>query len=71
MIGAFIGWQGVFFTIFIASASGSVIGSILMLFAKKNLKFAVPFGPFLSLGAIVYLFFGPELTYWYYHMAFR
>ena len=71
MIGAFTGWQGVFFTIFIASATGTLIGITLMLFAKKNLKFAVPFGPFLSVGAMSYLFFGPELIFWYYHMAFR
>ncbi len=71
MIGAFIGWQGVFFTIFAASVSGSLIGAVLMLFTQKNLKFAVPFGPFLSLGAIAYIFFGPELIFWYYHIAFR
>lgn len=71
MIGAFIGWQGVFFTIFISSAVGSTAGAILMLFAKKDLKFAVAFGPFLALGALAYLFAGPELIDWYYHSAFR
>jgi leader peptidase (prepilin peptidase)/N-methyltransferase len=71
MIGAFTGWQGVFFTIFLASAVGTLIGATLMMFAQKDLKFAVPFGPFLSLGAISYLFFGPELVFWYYHIAFR
>ncbi|MBC2716702.1 MAG: prepilin peptidase [Desulfobacteraceae bacterium] len=71
MVGAFCGWQGVFFTIFVASASGSLIGAVLMLFAQKDLKFAVPFGPFLSLGAIAYIFFGPELIFWYYHRAFN
>jgi len=71
MIGAFIGWQGVFFTIFIASAVGSAAGAILMLFAKKDLKFAVAFGPFLALGALAYLLAGPELIDWYYNSAFR
>ena len=71
MIGAFTGWQGVCFTIFIASATGSLIGVSLILLAQKNLKFAVPFGPFLSIGAVAYLFFGPELIFWYYHVAFR
>jgi leader peptidase (prepilin peptidase)/N-methyltransferase len=70
MIGAFIGWQGVFFTIFIASATGSLIGVIVMLFANKNMKFAVPFGPFLAIGAVSYLFFGPELISWYYQITF-
>ena len=71
MIGAFIGWQGVLFTIFLASATGSVVGAILMLFARKDLKFAVAFGPFLALGALAYLFVGPELIDWYYNSAFR
>ena len=66
MIGAFLGWQGVCFTIFIASATGTLAGVILMLIAKKNLKFALPFGPFLSIGAITYLFLGPQLIAWYF-----
>jgi leader peptidase (prepilin peptidase) / N-methyltransferase len=66
MIGAFIGWKGVLVDIFIASASGALVGVFLMLVAHKNMKYAVPFGPFLSMGAIVYIFWGPELIQWYY-----
>jgi leader peptidase (prepilin peptidase)/N-methyltransferase len=66
MIGAFIGWKGVLVVIFIASATGALAGIFLMLIARKNLKYAVPFGPFLSLGAIVYVFRGSELIQWYY-----
>jgi len=66
MIGAFLGWQGVCFTIFAASVTGTLAGILLMLFARKNLKFALPFGPFLSIGAIAYLFFGPQLIAWYF-----
>lgn len=65
MIGAFTGWQGVIFTVFAASATGTVIGLILMAAKGRNLKFAVPFGPFLSFGAVVYLFFGQALIHWY------
>ena len=65
MIGAFTGWQGVVFTIFAASATGTAVGLVLMASAGKNLKFAVPFGPFLSLGAVVYLFFGQAIIHWY------
>ena len=66
MIGAFLGWQGVCFTIFTASVAGTLVGGLLMLFARKNLKFALPFGPFLSIGAIGYLFLGPQLIAWYF-----
>ncbi len=65
MIGAFTGWKGVLFTVFVASATGTVIGLILMIKAGKNMKFAVPFGPFLAVGAITYVFFGNFLINWY------
>ena len=65
MIGTIVGWQGVFFTIFMASACGMVIGGSVMLVKGKNMKFAIPFGPFLSIGAITYIFFGQEIIYWY------
>lgn len=65
MIGAFIGWKGVLFTIFISSAVGTLTGIIIMLRTQKGLKLAVPFGPFLSIGAVIYIFFGPQLIYWY------
>jgi leader peptidase (prepilin peptidase) / N-methyltransferase len=66
MIGTFIGWKGVLVDVFIASASGAFVGIFLMLAAHKNMKYAIPFGPFLSIGAVVYIFFGAELIQWYY-----
>jgi leader peptidase (prepilin peptidase)/N-methyltransferase len=65
MVGAFIGWQGVLFTIFIASLSGTLTGIALMFHRQGDMKLAVPFGPFLAVGAIAYLFIGPELIAWY------
>ncbi len=66
MMGAAIGWKGVLFTIFISSLVGSIIGLVIMAFSKKDLKLAIPFGPFLSIGAILFVFFGPELIAWYF-----
>ncbi len=66
MIGAFVGWKGVLVVIFIASATGALAGTLLMIMAHKNLKYAVPFGPFLSIGAMLYVFKGPDLIAWYY-----
>lgn len=68
MIGALVGWKGVLFTIFVGSAVGCLAGILVMLRTQKNMKLAVPFGPFLSIGAITYLFFGPELIYWYFDL---
>jgi leader peptidase (prepilin peptidase)/N-methyltransferase len=66
MIGAFIGWKGVIFTIFAASVAGTFVGITIMLVKGKNLKFAIPFGPFLSIGAMSYLFFGEKILSWYF-----
>ena len=66
MIGAFIGWKGVLFTILCSSFVGSVTGVALMLVSSKaDSKYAVPFGPFLSLGAIIYVVWGEILINWY------
>lgn len=67
MIGTFIGWKGVIFTIFAASLAGTFVGMIVMLLKGKNLKFAIPFGPFLSIGAMSYVFFGEKVLLWYLH----
>jgi leader peptidase (prepilin peptidase)/N-methyltransferase len=65
LIGAIIGWKGVLFTIFVASAVGTLSGMIVMLKTRKGMKLAVPFGPFLAIGSIAYIFFGPQLIVWY------
>lgn len=65
MIGAFIGWQGVLFTIMASSLAGTLAGVAVMIRMGKGLKLAVPFGPFLAIGAILYLFFGSQLIDWY------
>ncbi|MBU1712511.1 MAG: prepilin peptidase [Proteobacteria bacterium] len=65
MIGAFIGLKGVLFTIFAASATGTIAGIAVMLKTQKGMKLAVPFGPFLSIGTILYIFFGSEIISWY------
>jgi leader peptidase (prepilin peptidase)/N-methyltransferase len=65
MIGAFLGWRNVLLTIFIAALAGSVVGLYLMIVHGKGRKHAVPFGPFLALGAVVSLCWGPEILVWY------
>jgi leader peptidase (prepilin peptidase)/N-methyltransferase len=63
MVGSFLGWKNVLLTIFIGSFFGSIVGIILIILKKKNRKDMVPFGPFLSLGAIISIFFGRDLIY--------
>jgi leader peptidase (prepilin peptidase)/N-methyltransferase len=49
-----------------ASALGTLIGLPLMFAGKKNMKYAIPFGPFLSIGSITYIFFGNTIVDWYF-----
>lgn len=65
MFGAFFGWKGVVFILFISSIVGSIVGIILIIAYKRDLKHAIPYGPFLALGAVIYLFFGDFLLNWY------
>lgn len=65
MIGAWLGWQAVLFTLFFASLLGTIIGGTVMLIQKEGRYYAIPFGPFLALAALAYIFFGPPLIYWY------
>lgn len=66
MIGALTGIKGVILTVLLSSVIGTLAGLILMAAkGKKDLKFAVPFGPFLALGSIIHIFFGNQLILWY------
>jgi len=68
MIGAWMGWLALPFIIIISSLTGAVIGGLSLLFTRQGLRAKIPFGPFLTLGALVYLFFGNELVSWYFQL---
>ena len=65
MIGAFLGWKAVILTIFLSSLIGSLVGIIVMVSKGRDFRYAIPFGPFLSLGAVFSLFYGQEIISWY------
>ncbi len=66
MIGAATGIKGVFFTLFAGSLLGTLFGIIIMLYTKiADTKLKIPFGPFLSSGAVLYIFYGNQLIEWY------
>ncbi|HQP52100.1 MAG TPA: prepilin peptidase [Syntrophorhabdaceae bacterium] len=58
MIGSFIGIKGVLFSLISGSLVGTIVGIPLMLIKGQDTKYGIPFGPFLSFGAIVYIFYG-------------
>ena len=57
MLGAFLGLQGVVFIVFLSSLIGSITGISLMIYNKGDLKYAIPYGPFLSLAAITFMLY--------------
>ncbi len=70
MMGAVVGWKGILFTIFTGSAIGTVIGILTSIKSPgQGLgRMAIPFGPFLALGGILYVFFGETLLSWYFNL---
>jgi leader peptidase (prepilin peptidase)/N-methyltransferase len=64
-IGAFLGWRAVLFSIFAGSLLGSVVGIGTLLIGKRVWSAKLPFGPYLALGAMIWMFFGEALVGWY------
>jgi len=61
LIGAFLGPLGVWFTVLSGSLIGLLIGGTFLLTVKKKLNIAIPFGPFLALGATLFFFFEQQI----------
>lgn len=61
-IGAWFGWQMLPAVILLSSVLGAVIGIGLIAFQGKGKNTAIPFGPFLALGGVAALFYGPQLA---------
>jgi leader peptidase (prepilin peptidase)/N-methyltransferase len=64
-IGAFLGWEATLFTVFVSSVAGGVLGLILVLASKKGWQSRIPYGPYIALGTLVWVFGGPEIINWY------
>ncbi|RJQ48609.1 MAG: prepilin peptidase [Nitrospiraceae bacterium] len=65
MIGGLLGWKGVILTTFMGSLLGSVIGVSLILLKGREWGSRIPFGPYLTAGALISLFWGQDVLMWY------
>ena len=65
MIGAFLGWQLTLVTLVLSSFAGSIVGVAMIAASRGNMKYALPFGTFLSMGAFLAAAFGERLLAWY------
>ena len=53
MIGAFLGWKLMLLTLVLSSFIGSIVGVAMIALKRGDMKYALPFGTFLAIGAIV------------------
>jgi prepilin signal peptidase PulO-like enzyme (type II secretory pathway) len=51
--------------LFIGFLAGSIYGITMIIIKKKKFRQTIPFGPFISLGCIIALFFGGRIINWY------
>lgn len=65
MIGAFLGWKLVLLTLVLASLSGTIVGVGVLLMKRESMKYAMPFGTFLAVGAIIAAVAGDPIVDWY------
>jgi leader peptidase (prepilin peptidase) / N-methyltransferase len=65
MVGAFLGWPATLMTLMMGSIAGSVVGMALIAVRRGDMKYALPFGTFLAIGAALSATVGPRLLDWY------
>ncbi len=69
MLGAFLGYKALLPIILLSSLSGAVIGLGLVFWQGRDGRYAIPFGPFLAAGGLLYLFFGSQLVEFYWQLV--
>ena len=66
MIGALLGWKLVLLRLVVASFSGTIVGIAVLLLKRKSMKYALPFGTFLAVGAVIAAVAGDPILTWYF-----
>jgi len=60
-IGAFLGWQSTFFSLFVSSFIGAIVGGLMILLGRHARSSPIPYGPYIAAAAALWLFAGQEL----------
>lgn len=64
VLGLFLGFPDTILACYVAFLTGAIVGVILLIGKRAGLKTKIAFGPFLILGAIISVLFGPEIYRW-------
>ncbi len=67
-IGTFVGWEGILFSIVAASFIGAAYGLAVIALGKRERSSKIPFGPYLAVGAVIWLFWGNSIVSLYQRM---
>lgn len=70
-LGLFLGWQKILLAFFLACFLGAAVGLVMIAVKRKNLKEAVPFGPFLAVAGISSLLWGQQVLHRYLELFWR
>jgi len=62
-IGAFLGWQATVFSLMASSMIGAVVGVGLILMRRREWSSRLPYGPYIALAAVLWMFGGKEFVH--------
>jgi leader peptidase (prepilin peptidase)/N-methyltransferase len=62
-IGAFVGWQGVVFSLMISSMIGAAAGITLIMMRRSEWSSRMPYGPYIALAAAIWIFGGEKIIH--------
>ncbi len=65
MIGALLGPDPCVFILMISAIIGTILGTLIVLLHPQKQDALIPFGPFLALGAVLWMLRGSEMVAWY------
>jgi leader peptidase (prepilin peptidase)/N-methyltransferase len=65
-IGAFLGWQAVLFSLMVSSFIGSLVGVSLIVMKKQAWSSRLPYGPYIAMAAVLWIFWGWRLVGWWF-----
>jgi leader peptidase (prepilin peptidase)/N-methyltransferase len=68
-IGAFLGWQAVLFSLMVSAMIGAAVGLALVAVQRAKLSSSrLPYGPYIALAAVIWMFQGPRLVAWWFRL---
>ena len=64
-IGAFLGWKATVFSLMASSVIGAFVGIALILLKRQAWSSKLPYGPYIALAAVLWMFGGDRLLEWW------